>query len=567
MADENSKTDGKQGFVDSLLNPPKCSMLRMIVIGILGGVIIWGGLNMGMEYTNRSDFCMSCHEMTIPFEELKKTVHYKNRSGTTVQCADCHVASSKTPTDYIFKSFQKLMAARDVIGHIKGTVDTPEKFEAHRLVMAERVWERMKERDSKECRNCHDFKTMDPAKQKDRSVTKHEGAIEDGKTCIDCHKGIAHKAVHHLADKTPAERLAALMAPPAPPKPDPAQAPKAEEAAVQPTATGSAPAVAAATTAAATAMTTAAAKVAASAAETVAAPAKPAKAEAASGGVTSLDWSKVPTRQIKVFYPGQAGLEWIMNKADHSSAADIVEKKRACAKCHEGDANEVGTAIVTGKPVGVSKTIMEPNPPAGKVGFIPVTFQATHDESKIYFRFEWVPPKNGDKKLDPKNEVKLTMMFDGGGTVEGSELNGCWGTCHVDMKTMKDAKDDKKTKYITGADLASGKFMDLIQYRSGKGLGPVDGWVDSERHMDGGKSQLKAEGKKEGNKWVVIFERAKAGGGKGDHAITADKVYNFGFALHEDYTNARYHYVSLGYQFGLDKPNPGVKNYIDVQKQ
>jgi hypothetical protein len=268
-----------------------------------------------------------------------------------------------------------------------------------------------------------------------------------------------------------------------------------------------------------------------------------------------------------VFYPGQAGLEWIMNKADHSSASDIIEKKRACAKCHEGDANEVGTAIVTGKPVGASKTVMEPNPPAGKVGFIPVSFQATHDDSKIYFRFEWVPPKNGDKKLDAKNEVKLTMMFDGGGTVEGSELNGCWGTCHVDLKTMKDAKDDKKTKYITGADLATGKFMDLIQYRSGKGLGPVDGWVDSERHMDGGKSQLKAEGRKEGNKWVVIFERAKAGGGKGDHAITPDKVYNFGFALHEDYTNARFHYVSLGYQFGLDKPSPGVKNYIDVQKQ
>ena len=275
----------------------------------------------------------------------------------------------------------------------------------------------------------------------------------------------------------------------------------------------------------------------------------------------------MPTRQIKVFYPGQAGLEWVMNKADHSSAADIIEKKRACAKCHEGDANEVGAAIVAGKPVGVSKTVMEPTPPPGKVGFVPVTFQTTHDGSKIYFRFEWVPPKIGEKKLDPKNEVKLTMMFDGGGTVEGSELNGCWGTCHVDLRTMKDAKDDKKTKYITGADLAGGKFMDLIQYRSGKGQAPVDGWVDSERHMDGGKSGLKAEGKKEGNKWVVVFERSLAGGGKGDHAITADKVYNFGFALHEDFTNARFHYVSLGYQFGLDKPNPGVKNYIDVQKQ
>ena len=28
-----------------------------------------------------------------------------------------------------------------------------------------------------------------------------KGAIEDGQTCIDCHKGIAHKPVHHLLEK------------------------------------------------------------------------------------------------------------------------------------------------------------------------------------------------------------------------------------------------------------------------------------------------------------------------------------------------------------------------------
>ncbi len=206
MADDTQEAESKRGFFRSLLNPPKCSMLRMIVIGVIGGIAIWGGLNMGMEYTNRSEFCMSCHEMTIPFEELKKTVHYKNRSGTTVQCADCHVASSKTPTDYMFKSMQKLIAARDVVGHILGTVDTPEKFEAHRLTMAKRVWAQMTARDSKECRNCHNFETMDPEKQKDRSVVKHEGAIEDGKTCIECHKGIAHKPVHQLLEQADASQ-------------------------------------------------------------------------------------------------------------------------------------------------------------------------------------------------------------------------------------------------------------------------------------------------------------------------------------------------------------------------
>jgi cytochrome c-type protein NapC len=560
MADETQKTECKDGFFRCLLNPPKCSMLRMIVIGVIGGVIIWGGLNTGVEFTNRTEFCLSCHTMQTPYEELKKTVHYSNRTGTTVGCADCHVASSKDPFDYARKLTQKVFASKDVIGQIMGTIDTPEKFEAYRLTMAKRVWAHMKETDSKECRNCHKFDKMDTTKQKDRSAVKHEGAIQDGKTCIDCHKGIAHKPVHHLLEKEQGHAATAQeSAPPTPAQPAPAATAKAEAApATTPAAATAAPAATPAQPAAATAQ-----------------PVKPApKAEAVSAAapatasaITAVDWSKIPTRQIKVFYPGQAGLEWVMNKADHSSAADIIEKKRACAKCHEGDANEVGAAIVAGKPVGVSKTVMEPNPPAGKVGFIPVTFQATHDEGKIYFRFEWVPPKNGDKKMDPKHEVKLTMMFDGGGTVEGSDQNGCWATCHVDLRTMKEAKDEKKTKYIIGADLASGKFMDLIQFRSGKGEKPVDGWVDSERHMEGGKSHLKAEGRKEGNKWVVTFERALAGGGKGDHAITADKVYNFGFALHEDFTNARYHYVSLGYQFGLDKPNPGVKNYIDVQKQ
>jgi len=208
MADEAPKTGCKDGFFSCLLNPPKCSLLRMIVIGVVGGIIIWGGLNTGMEWTNRTEFCLSCHEMSIPFEELKKTVHYKNRSGTTVSCADCHVAGSKHPLDYARKLTMKLMAARDVIGHIRATVDTPEKFEAHRLEMAKRVWEKMKAADSKECRNCHQFETMDPEKQKDRSVVKHEGAMEDGKTCIDCHKGIAHKPVHHLLEQEEAAKTA-----------------------------------------------------------------------------------------------------------------------------------------------------------------------------------------------------------------------------------------------------------------------------------------------------------------------------------------------------------------------
>jgi len=106
-----------------------------------------------------------------------------------------------------------------------------------------------------------------------------------------------------------------------------------------------------------------------------------------------------------------------------------------------------------------------------------------------------------------------------------------------------------------------------MQYRSGKGEKPVDGYVAATREMGSGKSLIKAEGKKEGDKWVVVIERSLAGAGKGDHSIAAGKIYNFGFAIHEDFSNARFHYVSLGYQFGLEKDVPEVKSHINVIKQ
>ena len=45
--------------------------------------------------------------------------------------------------------------------HFTGKVDTKEKFEKHRLEMAEREWARMKANNSQECRNCHNFNDMD----------------------------------------------------------------------------------------------------------------------------------------------------------------------------------------------------------------------------------------------------------------------------------------------------------------------------------------------------------------------------------------------------------------------
>jgi len=197
MADQRKVRQERDYEAQQKKRPVFCATgFTIIAVGIIFGVIFWGGLNTGLEYTNRKEFCLSCHEMRIPYEEYKKTVHYSNRSGHEVSCADCHVPGSKTPGDYTRKVVRKIEASRDLWGHLTGSIDTKEKFEAKRKIMAEREWARMKSHDSRECRNCHQFERMDPEKVKKRSRIKHEEAVEEKMTCIDCHKGIAHKPVH-----------------------------------------------------------------------------------------------------------------------------------------------------------------------------------------------------------------------------------------------------------------------------------------------------------------------------------------------------------------------------------
>lgn len=178
----------RKGFWSALLSPSvRYSVLTLIGGGFIFGVL-WAGVSTGIDATNTTEFCISCHEMKTNFEEYKKTIHYSNRSGVRASCSDCHV-----PKDFSHKILRKIEAANDVWGHWVGTIDTPEKFEAKRLEMATREWARMKASDSKTCRSCHSFESMDPDKQKQRSRKFHEDAKKDKQTCIDCHKGIAHQ--------------------------------------------------------------------------------------------------------------------------------------------------------------------------------------------------------------------------------------------------------------------------------------------------------------------------------------------------------------------------------------
>jgi cytochrome c-type protein NapC len=158
--------------------------------GFIAGIIFWGGFNTALEITNTEAFCVSCHEMyDNVYQELKTTIHYTNRSGVRATCPDCHV-----PHEWTNKIARKMQASKEVWGRIFGTINTREKFLAMRRELAERKWARLKANNSLECRNCHDFGYMDFTRQSPRAARAHEEFLVSGeKTCIDCHKGIAHE--------------------------------------------------------------------------------------------------------------------------------------------------------------------------------------------------------------------------------------------------------------------------------------------------------------------------------------------------------------------------------------
>jgi cytochrome c-type protein NapC len=81
-----NEQNGKSGLWAMLSRPSaKYSLLGLLVVGFFSGIIFWGGFNTGMEATNKMDFCIGCHEMKDNvYEEYKTTIHYSNRTGTTV---------------------------------------------------------------------------------------------------------------------------------------------------------------------------------------------------------------------------------------------------------------------------------------------------------------------------------------------------------------------------------------------------------------------------------------------------------------------------------------------------
>jgi hypothetical protein len=282
----------------------------------------------------------------------------------------------------------------------------------------------------------------------------------------------------------------------------------------------------------------------------------------------TINWSNVPTNDVKLFYPGQSSHEWLRSP-EHKRAYRKTEQGDSCVSCHEGEEQELGELIVTGER-------LEPHPIDGKQAVIDLAVQAAHDAENIYFRFQWqtrnpypgtahphwryeggewkalgwprLHKKVWDEGQPAIYEDRLSMMIDDGSVPMFAE-QGCWLSCHDGMRDMQDlaATADVKAHPLLGGVLhkkdvrkylpasrsddstnweatlsveqiaevkAAGGFVDLMQWRGHRSQ-PIsmadDGYVLEYRLSDAGKGIFKKNWDKTTGQPKYMFDESVVG--------------------------------------------------------
>lgn len=160
-----------------------------LLLGALLGVVMVAVVFGGEAAVSTDAFCTSCHSMTYPVAELKKSSHY-GALGANPGCKDCHIPQG-------FENFHLALythavdGARELYLEFAEDYSTLEKFNERRLIMAHDARMNLKKWDSVTCRECH----KNPQPPGGDAKAAHKKMETEGATCIDCHQNLVHKAV------------------------------------------------------------------------------------------------------------------------------------------------------------------------------------------------------------------------------------------------------------------------------------------------------------------------------------------------------------------------------------
>ena len=191
MAAENNNPGFLRRVWRGLASPSaRWSVLSLLVLGAIVGLVATVGTQVMVAVTGTDEFCGgACHSMQWVAAEHKKSTHGANRYGVGATCAGCHI-----PHDYPAKLWYKAKAGlKDAIAESRGVIGTEALFKKERKRLAEHVWAEYRDTDSANCRTCHVFTPEVLALQKGGPRKDHQNRFTEKKTCIDCHKGVAHE--------------------------------------------------------------------------------------------------------------------------------------------------------------------------------------------------------------------------------------------------------------------------------------------------------------------------------------------------------------------------------------
>ena len=151
-------------------------------------LVIAIGTKVGISQTQRTEFCLSCHEMRVYQKELEASPHAKDAQGNPIGCTQCHVPGSGVVRMMAAKSF---MGIKDVWVHY---VQPRETWDRAAMQPAARRFV-----DDANCLACH--KDLTRNAKGDGPVSAEGKLAHDaylGKNgqarsgCAGCHMNMAH---------------------------------------------------------------------------------------------------------------------------------------------------------------------------------------------------------------------------------------------------------------------------------------------------------------------------------------------------------------------------------------
>jgi len=112
---------------------------QLVLVALGAGVIgagVFATWITAIEYTNHTEFCISCHVMAdTVYPEYKKSAHFSNQFGVHAGCPDCHVPQYS----WVEEAKAKVGTAKELYAFFFQGMSKVENFEKIRPDLAKEV--------------------------------------------------------------------------------------------------------------------------------------------------------------------------------------------------------------------------------------------------------------------------------------------------------------------------------------------------------------------------------------------------------------------------------------------